>query len=254
MHTHRFADRLRAAGIHLALSLLIAALAALVVFGLWYPAAYGQISGGRQLFVLLVSVDAVMGPLITLAVFDRRKPLRTLRRDLVVVALLQLSALAYGLWTVSVARPVHLVFEFDRFRVVHAIEVPDELIGQEPAGIVALPWTGPTLLAVRPFKNGNENFDATMAALSGIPLSARPDLWQPYEAALPRVLNAARPIEQLKARFPARAAEIDAALAEAGSSADAARYLPLAGRRAFWTVLLDARSGAVLAYLDFDSF
>jgi len=138
--------------------------------------------------------------------------------------------------------------------VVHAIEVPDELIGQEPAGIVALPWTGPTLLAVRPFKNGNENFDATMAALSGIPLSARPDLWQPYEAALPRVLNAARPIEQLKARFPARAAEIDAALAEAGSSADAARYLPLAGRRAFWTVLLDARSGAVLAYLDFDSF
>lgn len=102
--------RLRASGIHLGLSLGIAALAAVVVFGLWYPYPYREISGGRSLFMLVVSVDVVMGPLITLVIFNRAKPRRELMVDFSVVALLQLAALSYGMWTVFVARPVHVVF------------------------------------------------------------------------------------------------------------------------------------------------
>ena len=45
-------DKLRAAGIHLGLSLLVAALAAALVFGVWYPYPYREISGGRALFDL----------------------------------------------------------------------------------------------------------------------------------------------------------------------------------------------------------
>jgi hypothetical protein len=82
----------------------------------------------RTQFLIVVTVDVILGPLITLAVFNRAKPWTELRRDLVIVALIQLSALGYGLWTVFVARPVHLVFEYDRFRVVHAVEVPPEML------------------------------------------------------------------------------------------------------------------------------
>lgn len=38
--------------------------------------------------------------------------------DFTVIGLLQVAALAYGLWTVFVARPVHLVFEYHRMAVV----------------------------------------------------------------------------------------------------------------------------------------
>ncbi len=176
-------ERLRAAGIHLLISLAIAALAAALVFGLWYPQPYPELSGGRELFLLVVSVDVVMGPLITLAIFNRKKPWKELRRDLAIVGLLQLAALGYGLWTVAVARPVHLVFEYNRFRVVHAIEVPEELIAQAPPGITPLPFTGPDVLSLRPFKDSKEQFDSTMAAVAGVSLSARPDLWQPYATA-----------------------------------------------------------------------
>jgi hypothetical protein len=100
--------------------------------------------------VLVVSVDVVLGPLITFAVFDRAKPRRELRRDLVVVGLLQLAGLLYGLWTVHLARPVHMVFEIDRFRVVHQIDIPLELEEKRPAGIDVAPWGGPTLIATRP--------------------------------------------------------------------------------------------------------
>lgn len=247
-------DRLRASAIHLSLSLIIASLAALLVFGLWYPYPHGDTAGGRELFMIVVSVDVVLGPLITLAVFNRRKPKAELVRDLAVVALIQLAALGYGLWTVMVARPVHIVFEVDRFRVVHAIEVPEELLHQTPPDVRGLPLTGPTVLAVRPFRDRNEETTATLAALQGLSLSARPDLWEPYPQARQRVLTAAKPVSELRRRFERQVAEIDTAVARSGRSADQLVYLPMVARKSFWTVLLDANSAAILGYVPLDSF
>jgi hypothetical protein len=252
-------NRLRAALIHLGISLVIAAVAALLVFVVWYPYPYRDISGGRDLFLLVVAVDVIMGPLLTLTIFNLRKPRRELRRDLAVIGLLQLAALSYGLWTMAVARPVHLVFEIDRFRVVHAIDVPAELLSQAPAGLRHLPFTGPTLLSVREFRDARESFDATMAALQGIPLGARPDLWQPYAQAKSQVIARAQPLAQLKNRFPARAADIDAALASSprttpARSAAAVGYVPMIGRSSFWTVLIDMQTADIIAFVPLDSF
>ncbi|MFC5496702.1 TfpX/TfpZ family type IV pilin accessory protein [Caenimonas terrae] len=246
--------RVRAAAIHLGISLAVALLAAMLVFVVWYPAPYGEISGGRELFLILVTVDVLLGPLITLAIFNRAKPRRELRRDLAVVVLIQLLALGYGLWTVFVARPVHLVFEIDRYRVVHAVDVPPELLNRMPAGIDPFPLRGPTMLAVRPFRSRNEEAEATIVALQGIPIGTRPDFWQPYADARAQVLQAARPVDQLKSRFPARAAEIDAALARAGCQPATTLYLPLAGRKTFWTAFVDPASTDVVAFLALDSF
>ena len=247
-------DRLCASAIHLGISLGIAAMAALLVFGLWYPYPYRELSGGRELFLLVVTVDVILGPLITLAVFNRKKPWTELRRDLAMVGLIQLSALAYGIWTVAVARPVHMVFEIDRFRVVHAIDVAPELLKSTPKGIDALPWTGPTLLSLRSFKDSNENLEATMAAIQGASLGARPDLWQSYAAGTLDILRAAKPLASLKSRFPENASEIDQTLQNLGQRPSSVVYLPLAGRKSYWTVLLDAKTAEVLATLPLDSF
>lgn len=246
--------RFKASGIHFGISLAIALLAALLVFGLWYPDPYREMSGGRELFLIVVAVDVILGPLITLAVFNRAKPPRELKRDLTIVALLQLAALIYGMWTVFVARPVHMVFEYDRFRVVHAVDVPAELLNRTPPDVVALPLTGPTLLSLRPFKDANEKMEATMAALDGLSLSARPDLWQPYAAAKGEIWQAAKPATELKARFAPRSAEIDAAIAKTGRKPEALAYLPLVGRKSFWTVLVDPVTAEVLGFLPMDSF
>lgn len=247
-------SRLRASGIHLCISLAIACLAALLVFLVWYPYPYRELSGGRDLFFILVSVDVVLGPLITFTIFNLAKPRRELVRDLSIVGLIQLSALGYGLWTVFEARPVHLAFEIDRFRVVHAIDVPPELLDKAPAGMQSLPLFSQTLVAVRPFKDANERYEATMAALQGVQLSYRPDLWQPYADARMRVLLAASPAERLKKRFPDQAETIDEAIAESGMSVESLVSLPLAGRNSYWTVLLDSSTAEVVGFIPLDSF
>lgn len=250
-------SRLSAARIHLTLSLAVAALAAWLVFSLWYPYPYREISGGQELFFIVVVVDVIMGPLLTLAVFNRRKPAGELRRDLAIIGLLQLAALAYGLWTVSVARPVHLAFELDRFRVVHAIDIPKGETSKAPPDLQRLPWTGPGLLSVREFASEKEGFEATMAALKGLPLSARPELWESYEKARPRILKVAKPLSELTQRFPAQLDVIEAALKSApGGNAPnrTIAYVPLVGRDKFWTVLLDINTTEVIAFVPIDSF
>ena len=247
-------DRLRASATHFCISIIIAAVCAVFVFVFWYPDPYREISGGRELFLILMTVDVILGPLITLAIFNRAKPWPVLRRDLICVGLFQLVALGYGMWTAFVARPVHLVFEYDRFRVVHAIEVPVELLDKAPPALRKLPLFGITVLALRPFRDAGEKYNATMAALQGLPLSARPDLWQPYLDARSRAIEAAKPALQLKKRFPDRAAEIDRAIERTGIKPDALLYLPLVGRKSFWTVLLDSSTAEVLGFLPLDSF
>ena len=250
-------SRFSAAGIHLGICLLLAAMAAALVFGVWYPYPYREISGGRSLFMLVVCIDVVMGPLLTLVVFNRSKPLKELRRDLALIGVLQLAALGYGLWAVAMARPVHLVFEIDRFRVVHAIEVEPQLLKSAPPQWQQLPLTGPTMLSVRPFKNSDERMDATMAALQGAQISAQPDMWQSYEQAKPQVLAHAGSLAELKKRFPGRAAEIDEALKSASfkdQPAGSVGYLSVTDRNVFWTALLDTHTAEVIAFVPIDPF
>ena len=252
-HSPQRISQLKAAGIHLGLSVLLAALAAVLVFVVWYPYPYRDISGGRDLFLLLVAVDVIMGPLLTLTVFNPQKPLVKLRTDLALIAILQLAALGYGLWTVAVARPAHLVFEINRFTVVHAIDVPSELLIQAPTELRQMPWSGPTLLSVRPFKNNAEQTDATMTAMSGLPVGAQPKLWQSYEKGKLEVLANAKPVADLKVRFPARVQGIDNALKSVASGL-AVGYVPLVGRDTFWTVFIDMKTAEVLAFVPIDSF
>lgn len=247
-------SRFRAVGVHFGLSVLVAALAATLVFAIWYPYPYREASGGRELFFLVMGVDVILGPLITLIIFNTKKSRQELRRDLAIVVLIQVAALGYGLWTVFIARPVHLVFEIDRFRVVHAIEVDQKLLPKNLAGLEVMPLSGPTLVSVRPFNSEQESFDVTVSALQGVQIGARPELWQSYSAGRPDVLRVARPVSQLKARFPDRVAEIDAVLDGVRRNSQTTVYLPMIGRKGFWTVFVDPVTADVLAFLPLDSF
>jgi hypothetical protein len=247
-------DRARVAGVHFGLSFLLAVVAAGLVFGLWYPYPYREISGGRDLFLILITVDVLLGPLMTFTVFNRAKSRAALVLDFSVIGILQVTALAYGLWTVAEARPVHLVFEYNRFRVVHAVELPDDVKEKAPPGIRPMPITGPTLLSLRPFKDGKEKFEVTMQALEGVEPTTRPQLWQDYALAKAEVLKAGRPVDDLTSRFKAQSDLIAQTVAVTGRPLDSLVYVPMIGRQYFWTVLVDAKTAEVVTFLPLDSF
>lgn len=245
--------RFKAAAIHLGLSGLVAALAAGLVFGLWYPTPFREISGGRELFFIVVAVDVVLGPLITFAVFDRRKPWRELRRDLAIVALLQLSGLAYGLHTVFIARPAVLAFEVDRLRVVTAVELDESTLENAPAGLRALPWRGVLVVAARKATDA-ERLDVIAQALAGRDIGQRPEFWLPPDATNAAMRDGAKSLADLFARYPNRRAELNDWLGRTGRSVEQLKYLPIFARHTDWVALIDARDGAIAGYAPFDGF
>jgi len=246
-------SRLRAAAIHLALSVAVALLAAALVFLVWYPMPFREVSGGRELFFLVVTVDVVLGPLITFAVFNRRKPWRELRRDLAVVVVLQLAALGYGLHTVFVARPVAVVLEVDRLKVVTAAD----LQGQDPADIPPAwrspPWWGVQVLAARRASKA-ETGEVVELAMQGLDIGVRPRFWGPASEAPQAIDHAAKPLAALRAKHAAQAARFDEAVAASGIGPDRLKYLPVVARLSNWSALIESGTGRIVGYVPFDGF
>lgn len=245
--------RARAAVIHLSVTLVVAAIAALLVFGVWYPYPYRTISGGLELFVLVVTVDVVIGPLLTAVVFNPAKSPTHLKLDLAVIAMLQLACLAYGVHTVFAARPVYMVFEIDRFRVIPAADLdPADLkLAAEPYD--KLPLMRPRLVGTRRSEPGPEQLESVLLALEGKDLAQRPSFYRAYDLSRPDVISRGRPIQVLFDKYPDQDAAIRAAIADTGRSAEALRYIPLVARRQ-WVAFIDAGTADIVGYAPFDGF
>lgn len=242
-----------AAGVHLLISLAVAALTALLVLWLWYPSPYDVLAGGRGLFWLVVSVDVVMGPLLTFVVFNERKPRKELVRDLALIGLMQLGALIYGLHTVYVVRPVALVFEVDSFRVVTASDVRLEELPQARSEYRELPVAERWVLGTRASATSDERVRAIDLALQGYDIAQRPTYWQPYEASRAAILERARPAALLIKQYPQAESEIRALLAGLGLDVDGARFLPVNARMQGWSALL-RRNGDIAGFAPYDGY
>jgi len=98
--------KLKASGVHLAMSLVVFAYLTYLIYYHWYPQPYFAIDGGWQGMRLIAGVDLVLGPLITFLIFDLRKPRREILGDLAIIVVIQFAALAYGVYTTYTQRPV----------------------------------------------------------------------------------------------------------------------------------------------------
>lgn len=230
-------------------------LAAGIVFGLWYPYPFREISGGQSLFALIVAVDLVLGPSLTWVVFNHRKPRSELVRDLATIAVIQLAALGYGLWSVYLARPVYLVHEVDRFVVVSAADVDPADLPEAKPEFQRLPFSGVRLIGLRESRDGEERLRSMLLAAQGKDLAVRPAYWQALSEANREVIRKrAKPLADLRNRSEADQAAVDAWLKTENRSLEPLVYLPLVGRGEYWTAVLTPSDLEIVGYLPIDAF
>lgn len=113
-------NRYKAAFLHFLLSCLVFSAFILTLLYLWYPSPYFSASGGWQGLRLVALVDLVLGPLLTLIVFNTGKKRKELVTDLTIIFVFQLSALVWGIYTVYQERPVVAAFWSGSFYTVPA--------------------------------------------------------------------------------------------------------------------------------------
>lgn len=104
--------------IHLTLSLLVFSALVLVMFLYWFPGELFFLDGGWQGLKLVAMIDLVLGPALTLVLYKPGKP--KLLTDMSLIAMVQISALAYGFHTTHQQRTVAIVFAEKGFNTLSA--------------------------------------------------------------------------------------------------------------------------------------
>lgn len=240
---------------HLAVSAAIAATMAALVYGFWFAPPMHQLAGGMPLFGWIILVDVVCGPLLTWLLIKPHKTRRALAVDGALIVCLQLTALGYGLYTLAHARPLAIVYEVDRFRVLSYADLPESELGAAPSWFQ--PWGAqtPRLVGLREARDLEEKMASVDAALQGVDTAQHPARWQDYELNRAQVLERARPLTELRARYPLDAGLIDTAVQQAGLSVDQTIWLPVTSRRNNgWVALMEPGQGRIVGYLPLDGF
>lgn len=248
----------KAASFHLLGSLVVALLAAIFVFLVWYPHPYGLLSGGRKLFLVLVSVDVVCGPLLTLILFSPKKPRREIWTDMALVITIQLAALVYGLHMAYQARPLFLVHEVDRFRVINLQDYLGEDLSKQldalPRGLKPGIFDGPVTVGVRDPISREERHEVMLDSVAGgRDYSQRPDFYVPYDSAYQsEAVQRARPLSGFVERFQDTATEANKIVTSHGTTVEDAVFLPVLHKQD-WIAVLDT-TGRILGFLPGDGF
>lgn len=214
---------------HLAASILVIGSIALLAFLQWFPAGLHLAAKLDKLLGIMLGVDIVAGPLLTLILYRPGK--RGLKFDLAVIAALQLAFLGYGLNTLWRSRPLFLVGSQQAFALIFANEVPDDAANRAKANR----WprfhgSGPWLVGVD-LSGDVAREEFLFAYLGGDVGPLRdPDLFVAYDGLRQQILEKARPLaDGVPAPGLERASVKSLALMSARSRSNA--------------MLLDARSG-----------
>jgi hypothetical protein len=246
LNTSRFKQAFKAMTVHFGLSLLVAAIVALLVFTLWFPYPYRELAGGRELFILVMVVDIVCGPLLTFVLFSPTKPRKELLTDISLIVVIQLLALCYGIWNVWMVRPIYLVQEADRFNIMSRASIDTQMLDALPAELKPKLFGEPIKVSLRQLTTTEREKLIAEIKVGGKDASERPSIYTNYDAAT--AYKNGHPVRDLIITRPEQKDKITSLVSSnTPSDLNQLRYLYISGRGYAVAVLNPV--GLVVGYL-----
>jgi len=197
-----------------------------------------------KIFLILLVVDVVIGPILTFVVYKNGK--KSLIFDLVIIAFLQGAAFLYGFHSIAVGRPVWIVFNVDRFDLVQASELDTRFLSDASPEFRHLSWIGPRWVASKkPLDLQKRNQLIVESAVGGADLPQRPDLYIPLKEEAESIKLKARRLPELEQY---NKSEVLQSEFKKWPQADA--WLPLVAKARSMAVLLNKENGSVVTVVD----
>ena len=242
--------RLRLFQIRLAATGGLMLLLVAVVRLLWFPGAYFSIFGVGKLLLVLAVIAVIVGPVLSAVVFKPGK--KGLKLDLVVLAVLEVTAVAIGAWQLYVRQPFYAVLAVDRFEAVSRAEIDASQI-TDPA-LLSRPGHTPRLVYAELPKDPavvDRLIDETLFE-GKRDIDRRPEFWQRYAAGIPRLKQAAMPLGSMLSEKSERGKRARRWLARQGGRAGDYIFVPLRGPNGDAAMILHADIGFPVGTLDVD--
>ena len=229
---------------HLGISIFIVLAVIGLVFGVWYPQPLATAVGVTQIFLMLILIDIIVGPLLGLLVYREGK--KSLKFDLSVVILLQISALVYGLYNLEQGRPAWLVYNVDRFELVRKNELVDINIQQAQPQFQQPSWFKPQYVSTEFAKDTQQRNNEMFAEIfDGISVAQRPERYVELTQAKTQIQQRALPLKELE-QYNSKT-EVKKTLAKYPK---ANAWLPLKANAIDMVVLVNKESASIIKIVD----
>jgi hypothetical protein len=169
-----------------------------LVFWVWHPAPLHKAVGVAKIFALLLLIDVILGPCLTLAVAKPSKKKNLLLVDLSIIVAIQLSAFLYGLHTVAEGRPAWLVLSYDRLNAVSPVDIAPEYAERASPEYRHPSWGRPQWVATPLPEDVATRNTLLDASIAGLEIYHQPEYYRPLETGRAMIQEEAQPLEKLE--------------------------------------------------------
>ncbi|WP_168378172.1 TfpX/TfpZ family type IV pilin accessory protein [Acinetobacter cumulans] len=230
--------------VHLGVSCLLALIIMIWVFNIWYPSPLAIAVGVTKILLMMLVIDVIVGPLLGWLVYKEGK--KTLKFDLSVIIILQISAFVYGLFSIEQGRPVWIAYNVDRFELVRKNELITEHLDQAKILYQKASFLSPQYVSVEFAKDKlqREN-DMFAEALGGISIAQKPERYVDFTKALPQIKKRAKSLNNLEQFNDQK--QVQKILTK---YPQATGYMPLKANAVDMTVLVNKQTGEVVKIVD----
>ncbi|MGF2637651.1 TfpX/TfpZ family type IV pilin accessory protein [Acinetobacter johnsonii] len=229
---------------HLSISFLVALLVIGLVFFVWYPSPLATAVGVTHIFLMLLAIDVVIGPILGVLVYKEGK--KSLKFDLSVIILLQISALLYGIYSIEQGRPAWLVYYADRFELVRKNDLLLENIDQAKKQFQQVSWAKPQFVAIKTITNTQQHQDDIFTeVMGGVSLAQKPERYVDFVQAKSHLQQRAKTLRELNQYNDAQ--QVDRILSK---YPQATGFFPLKANTVDMTVLINKDKGEVIKIVD----
>ena len=190
----------------------------------WYRWPGWYLSEVLHVVGIVVLVDLVLGPALTLIVASPGKARPVLTRDIGIIVTVQLAALVYGAVTLWAGRPLYYTFSIDRLEFVQASDLDREetamALRQNPA--LAPHWySRPRWVWVPLPDNAEDAAKITQGTVfGGKDVIEMPRYFKPWDQGLPKLRDQLTRLDDIKYFSEAEKQSLRRSVKQQGLSAD----------------------------------
>ncbi|HTD74225.1 MAG TPA: hypothetical protein VK652_11925, partial [Steroidobacteraceae bacterium] len=192
--------RLKIFSLHLLSSATVLTLVLGSLYFGWYRWPGWYLTDVTRVIVVMVCVDVVLGPTLTLIVANQKKLRRVLARDIGIIVLVQLCALTYGTMQLWSGRPLYYAYSEGVLQLVQAydIDANEAKLGREQNPGLAPHWYSLPRWIWAPLPQDTETAAkiAASAVTGGDDVISMPRYFKRWEDGLPTLRTQLKKVDE----------------------------------------------------------
>jgi hypothetical protein len=226
--------RLKAFSLHLLSSATVLTLILGSLYFGWYRWPGWHLTDVTRVVFVMVCVDVVLGPTLTLIIANKNKPRRELVRDIGIIVVVQLCALIYGSVSLWSGRPLYYAFSENILQLVQAydIDAAEAEAGRRQNPGLAPHWYSLPRWIWAPLPQNAEESEKIVASAvtGGDDVISMPKYFKPWEDGLASLRSRLKKVDDVAYFAKSEKTRLKVRMKAAGLPDDQSNTMPLTGR------------------------